>query len=121
MEAVPLCSRYVVLYPVIYQNHEFTQAENVDEILVLISMPQNHAHPEEAEVKVISTGYKKLHVMVLNMAAYGQGWVPKFLSSSCEESLDLTLTVILNKKGPLLQEGCFVSQLKTRFRLLLMD
>lgn len=53
-------------------------------------MPQNHAHPEEAEVKVMSTGYKKLHVVVLNMAAYGQGWFPKFLSPSCEESLDLT-------------------------------
>lgn len=51
MEALPLCSRDVVLYPVIYQNHEFAQVENVDEILVLISMPQNHAHPEEAEVK----------------------------------------------------------------------
>lgn len=64
-------------------------------------MPQNHAHAEEAEVKVISTDYKKLHVVVLNMAACGQGLVSKFLSPSCEESLDLTWTVILNKKRAL--------------------
>ena len=86
MEATRLCSRYVVLYPVIYQNCEFTQVENVDEILVLFSVPQHHAHPEEAEVQAMSTG-----VVVRHMIPYGQRWVPKFLSPSCEESLDLNL------------------------------
>lgn len=82
MAASWLCSRDIVSYVLIYQNCDFTQVENVDEIQVSFGVPQNHAILKETAVKVTSTGYEKLcAIVILSMATYGHEWVQIVLSS----------------------------------------
>lgn len=51
MDAPQFCCRGVVSYPMIRQICEFTQVKNAGEIFISFKMSQNHANPEEAEVK----------------------------------------------------------------------
>lgn len=82
-------SRDVVSYLVACQTCHLP-VENTVEFLASFCMAENHADPEKAEVKVMSTGYESHMSMILSMAANGQArsnisFIPN------EDSLDLNL------------------------------